>query len=146
MAEAKFEEALAKLEEIVRKMEQGELTLDESLASFEEGIRLSRLCARKLDEAERRIDVEWARSSAEAFPVHIVVHTDDRPGVLNQLTSVLAAEECNIRTLDAGSDDGRNGDGAIIEMTVDVKDKKQLEKLVGGMRGISGVRDVERMP
>ena len=57
MAEAKFEDALAKLEEIVRKMEQGELTLDESLASFEEGIRLSRLCARKLDEAERRIEV-----------------------------------------------------------------------------------------
>ncbi len=57
MAEAKFEDALAKLEEIVRKMEQGELTLDESLASFEEGIRLARLCARKLDEAERRIEI-----------------------------------------------------------------------------------------
>ncbi len=99
-----------------------------------------------LYEAERRIDVEWARSSAEAFPVRIVVHTDDRPGVLNQLTSVLAAEECNIRTLDARSDEGRNGDGAIIEMTVDVRDKRQLEKLVGGMRSISGVRDVERIP
>lgn len=57
MADAKFEDALAKLEEIVRKMEQGELTLDESLAAFEEGIRLSRLCARKLDEAERRIEI-----------------------------------------------------------------------------------------
>ncbi|HQM90944.1 MAG TPA: exodeoxyribonuclease VII small subunit, partial [Syntrophales bacterium] len=57
MAEVKFEDALAKLEEIVRKMEQGELTLDESLASFEEGIRLSRLCAGKLDEAERRIEI-----------------------------------------------------------------------------------------
>jgi len=57
MAEAKFEDALAKLEEIVRKMEQGELTLDESLASFEEGIRLARLCSRKLDEAERRIEI-----------------------------------------------------------------------------------------
>jgi exodeoxyribonuclease VII small subunit len=57
MAEAKFEDALAKLEEIVRKMEQGELTLEESLASFEEGIRLARLCARKLDEAERRVEI-----------------------------------------------------------------------------------------
>jgi exodeoxyribonuclease VII small subunit len=57
IAEAKFEDALAKLEEIVRKMEQGELTLDESLISFEEGIRLARLCANKLDEAERRIDI-----------------------------------------------------------------------------------------
>jgi exodeoxyribonuclease VII small subunit len=57
LAEAKFEGALAKLEEIVRKLEQGELTLDESLASFEEGIRLARLCAGKLDEAERKIEI-----------------------------------------------------------------------------------------
>jgi exodeoxyribonuclease VII small subunit len=56
MGEEKFEEALGKLEEIVRKMENGELTLDESLQAFEEGIRLSRLCAGKLDEAERRVE------------------------------------------------------------------------------------------
>jgi (p)ppGpp synthase/HD superfamily hydrolase len=36
-------------------------------------------------------------------------------------------------------------DGALIEMTVDVRDKKQLEKLVGAMRRISGIRDVERL-
>lgn len=64
MAEVKFEDALAKLEEIVRKMEQGELTLDESLASFEEGIRLSRLCAGKLDEAERRIEILLKKEGA----------------------------------------------------------------------------------
>ncbi len=57
MAEEKFEEALGKLDEIVRKMESGDLTLEESLTAFEEGIRLSRFCARKLDEAERRVDV-----------------------------------------------------------------------------------------
>lgn len=57
MAEEKFEEALKKLEEIVKEMESGDLTLEESLKSFEEGIRLSRFCAKKLDEAERRIEV-----------------------------------------------------------------------------------------
>ncbi|MBE9546634.1 MAG: exodeoxyribonuclease VII small subunit [Proteobacteria bacterium] len=57
MAEKKFEEALKKLEEIVRKMESGDLTLEESLKSFEEGVSLSRFCAKKLDEAERRIDI-----------------------------------------------------------------------------------------
>lgn len=57
MAEKKFEEALKKLEEIVKKMESGDLTLEESLKSFEEGVGLSRFCAKKLDEAERRIDV-----------------------------------------------------------------------------------------
>ena len=57
MAEEKFEEALKKLEEIVKEMESGGLTLEESLKSFEEGIRLSRFCAKELDEAERRIEV-----------------------------------------------------------------------------------------
>ena len=57
MAEEKFEEALKKLEEIVKEMESGDLTLEESLKSFEEGVRLSRFCAKKLDEAERRIEV-----------------------------------------------------------------------------------------
>ncbi len=57
MAEEKFEEALEKLEEIVKKMESGDLTLDESLKAFEEGIRLSRLCAQKIDEAERRVEI-----------------------------------------------------------------------------------------
>jgi exodeoxyribonuclease VII, small subunit len=56
MAKEKFEEALDRLEDLVRKMETGEMTLEESLKAFEEGTRLARLCARKLDEAERRVD------------------------------------------------------------------------------------------
>ena len=95
-------------------------------------------------EVERKIEVEWARSSADFFAVKLVVHTDDRPGLLNQLTSILSTENTNIRSLEARSD-AEHGDGAIIEMTVDVRDKKQLEKLVVAMRRISGVRDVERL-
>jgi GTP pyrophosphokinase len=96
-------------------------------------------------EADRRIDVEWGRSAAESFAVHLVVHTDDRPGLLNQVTSVLSDENINIRNLEARTEIDR-GQGAVIEMSVDVRDKKQLEKLVGAMRRISGVRDVERLP
>lgn len=57
MAKERFEEALGKLEEIVRRMEAGEMTLEDSLKAFEEGIRLSRLCAKKLDEADRRVEL-----------------------------------------------------------------------------------------
>jgi len=57
MAKDKFEDALGRLEEIVKKMEQGDMTLEDSLKSFEEGIKLARLCAKKLDEAERRVDI-----------------------------------------------------------------------------------------
>ena len=92
-------------------------------------------------DVERKIEVEWARAAEDAFPVRIVVHTDDRPGMLNQLTSVL--ENTNIRSLEAKT--ALDQDGGIVEMTVDVRDKKQLEKLVAAMRRISGVRDVERL-
>ena len=57
MAKEKFEEALEKLEEIVCRMEAGDMTLEESLKAFEEGIKLSRLCTKKLDEADRRVDL-----------------------------------------------------------------------------------------
>ncbi len=52
-----FEGALAKLEAIVERLESGELPLEEALASFEEGVALSRRCASQLESAERRIEV-----------------------------------------------------------------------------------------
>ena len=57
MAKDKFEEALGRLEDIVKKMEAGDMTLEESLKAFEEGIKLARLCSRRLDEAERRVEI-----------------------------------------------------------------------------------------
>ena len=57
MAKEKFEEALGRLEDIVKRMETGDMTLEESLKAFEEGIKLARLCSRKLDEAERRVEI-----------------------------------------------------------------------------------------
>jgi exodeoxyribonuclease VII small subunit len=55
--EPTFELALQQLEQIVQKLEKGELPLEESLKLYEEGIRLSRLCHAKLEEAEGRIEV-----------------------------------------------------------------------------------------
>ena len=57
MKEKKFEEALERLEGIVKKMEEGDMTLEESLEAFEEGVRLSRFCSKKLDEAERKVEI-----------------------------------------------------------------------------------------
>jgi GTP pyrophosphokinase len=94
-------------------------------------------------DVERKIEVEWARTAEDSFPVRIVIHTDDRPGMLNQLTSVLSDENTNIRSLEAKG--ATDHDGGVVDITVDVRDKKQLEKLVNAMRRISGVRDVERL-
>ena len=52
-----FEEALERLEAIVKSLEDGDLPLEDSLRLFEEGVSLTRLCAAKLEEAQRRIDV-----------------------------------------------------------------------------------------
>jgi exodeoxyribonuclease VII small subunit len=52
-----FEEALKGLEEIVQRMESRDLALEESLRLFEEGVRLTRVCSERLDEAERKIEI-----------------------------------------------------------------------------------------
>ena len=57
MTEKKFEAAMKELEEIVKRLESGDLSLEESLKIFEEGIALSRYCFKKLEEAEKKISL-----------------------------------------------------------------------------------------
>ncbi len=52
-----FEQALAELEALVETMEQGELSLEESLQSFERGVLLTRTCQQALKEAEQKIHI-----------------------------------------------------------------------------------------
>ncbi len=52
-----FEKSLQRLEEIVQKMEDGNLALEESLQLYEQGVSLTRLCSQRLDEAEKKIEV-----------------------------------------------------------------------------------------
>lgn len=55
MAEKKFEEAMKRLEDIVRNLESGDLSLEDSLGTFEEGMKLVGFCSRKLEEAEQKV-------------------------------------------------------------------------------------------
>jgi exodeoxyribonuclease VII small subunit len=52
-----FEQSLSELEALVSRMEQGELTLDDSLSAFEDGIRLTRECQSFLDQAEQKVQI-----------------------------------------------------------------------------------------
>lgn len=61
-----FEQALASLEQIVQRLEKGDLPLEESLKLYEDGVRLSRLCHGKLEEAEGRIEVLLKDARGEA--------------------------------------------------------------------------------
>jgi exodeoxyribonuclease VII small subunit len=57
MAEMKFEEALKRLEKIVGELEAGSLSLDDSLERYEEGIRLSKMCSKKLEAARKKVEI-----------------------------------------------------------------------------------------
>jgi exodeoxyribonuclease VII small subunit len=72
MQEPTFEGSLKRLEEIVTQLEGNKLDLEHSLQIFEEGVKLVRFCASRLDDAERRIEILLAdkegRLHAEPFP------------------------------------------------------------------------------
>jgi exodeoxyribonuclease VII small subunit len=57
MAEMKFEEGLKKLEKIVSDLEDGNLSLDDALGKYEEGIKLSKICAKKLEVARKKVEI-----------------------------------------------------------------------------------------
>jgi exodeoxyribonuclease VII small subunit len=68
---ADFERSLTRLEEVVHKLENADLSLDEAMKLFEEGIRLSRDCQKQLEEAEGRVEILLKKAdgkmSAEPF-------------------------------------------------------------------------------
>lgn len=63
--ELSFEDALAKLEEIVQAMESGELSLEQSMARFEEGMTLSALCAERLAATEEKVEMLMKKANGE---------------------------------------------------------------------------------
>jgi len=63
-----FETAIAELESIVKKLEDGELPLETSLELYERGVQLSRFCHSRLEEAERRIEVLNERGELTSAP------------------------------------------------------------------------------
>ena len=75
-----FEESIKRLEEIVAKLEEGQVPLDESLKLFEEGVGLSRQCNARLEEIERRIEilVKGEDGELEARPFEEEMQPRDR--------------------------------------------------------------------
>ncbi|HOJ32888.1 MAG TPA: exodeoxyribonuclease VII small subunit [Candidatus Hydrogenedentes bacterium] len=70
MASSSFEKDLERLEKIVEALEQGDLSLDESLKRFEEGIKLAKRCEKALTEAEKKIEIlmKDAQGNIQAEP------------------------------------------------------------------------------
>ena len=72
-----FEAAIGELETIVKKLEDGDLALEQSLELYERGVQLSRFCHARLEEAERRIEVLNERGELKAAPDSLM---SDEPG------------------------------------------------------------------
>ena len=63
-----FEGAIAELETIVKKLEEGDLALEQSLALYERGVQLSLFCHKRLEDAERRIEILTERGELKPAP------------------------------------------------------------------------------
>ncbi len=74
-----FESSLGELEKIVRKLEDGDLSLEESLKLFEDGVRLSRECQERLNAAERRIEILLKDESGNPILQEINSETINEP-------------------------------------------------------------------
>jgi guanosine-3',5'-bis(diphosphate) 3'-pyrophosphohydrolase len=96
-----------------------------------------------LYEPERKIDVEWARddSTPTAYPVKLTVFCDDRFGMLKNITGVIGDAKSNIRNIAAHTANSQ----ASVDIVLDIADLKHLEQIIGGLRKIPGVHEVQRL-
>ena len=94
---------------------------------------------------ERLIEVEWMKSDAKhesAYPVTLKLLTEDRPGMVADVTQAIAGVGTNIRDIRASLDD--EGRGQLV-LTAEIFDLKHLEKITGALKSVRGVMDVERI-
>ena len=75
-----FEAAIAELETIVKKLEEGDLSLETSLQLYERGVQLSRFCHAQLEQAERRIEILNERGELKTAPPALVEDDDSSTG------------------------------------------------------------------
>jgi guanosine-3',5'-bis(diphosphate) 3'-pyrophosphohydrolase len=94
-----------------------------------------------LYQVERRIDVEWGGAAGATYPVTLQIRAQDRPGMLADITSAISETGSNIRTLASHPDNLH----ARIDLTLEIADRKQLERIMANIRKISGVFGVERL-
>ncbi len=94
-------------------------------------------------EAERRIDVEWAADGETKFLTKLAIYVEDRPNILNDITGILSQEQVNITRVDSRSGAGPDHP-AWINLTVELSNMEQLDRITAGIRRLPYVREVSR--
>ena len=90
---------------------------------------------------EREIEVEWERGSESRYRVSVSIESSDEPGILAKLTEAIAKVDSNIAHLEAETRDHGLG---LIEVELQVRDRRHLEKILKSLRMIPGITRVER--
>ncbi len=94
-----------------------------------------------LYDPERRIEVAWESADESRFEVRITVLSEDRPGMLAKITSVIADAKSNIKNVEARTFEDRRGE---ITLLLDIQDLNHLHRILEKVKGIEGVYHVER--
>lgn len=94
-----------------------------------------------LYDAERRMDVEWSGLRQTLYPVKLTLTTEDRQGMLAEVTSVISDVRSNIQNIEARTGEER----ASIDVTLAIEDMQHLNKIVANLRKIEGVYQVRRV-
>jgi GTP pyrophosphokinase len=94
-----------------------------------------------LYDADRRIDVEWVGPKYALYAVKLALVTEDRQGMLADVTAAIAGVHSNIQNIEARTGDHR----ANITVTVDIVDVEHMEKIISTLRKIEGVYQIERV-
>jgi GTP pyrophosphokinase len=92
-------------------------------------------------DPQRRISVSWEEDAGDTYPVRLAVEVDDRPGLLAAATTMVANSGADIRRAEARTFDDRPG---TIDLVVMVRDVAHLKSLMQALRGLAGIRRVER--
>lgn len=93
-------------------------------------------------DPERMIKVTWTSDGKQAiYPIRLLVSTEDRKGILADITSAVSGVKTNIVNVNADIVDSRYG---LIDMTVEINDAEHLDEIMNCIKAIQGVRDIER--
>lgn len=77
MEKINFEESMKELQDVVNKLEKGNLTLDESIEEFQKGIKFAKLCSKKLDDIEKKITILMEEQDGEIKEQVFLVEGDN---------------------------------------------------------------------
>ena len=94
------------------------------------------------DDPNRKVEVEWDSTKEYSYPVRIRVYSEDKKGLLAEISSSISSNEANITNARVDTTDDKK---AISTFEVEIRDLNHLKKVIKGLEKIKGIHRVERM-